>query len=147
MNMNVLTWFALICYGLAFLGVLILAAAYLVRSEFMPYHSVAVARPWQDVDPAMQILLMALIRVVGATNFALGVSGILMLYLLFSQQWGFPQLLAFQLFCLIAVVPPLAVTLYVRKKTKAPTPVLSVCSIGLLTLAGFAFAVLSGQYL
>lgn len=143
--MNSLTWLALVCYVLAFLGVLIFAAAYLIRSEFMPYHSSATARSWGDVDPAMQLLLLALIKVIGAPSLALGFAGLFLLYLLFAQSWSLEYLVAFQLFCLIAIAPPVVVGLYVRQKTKAPTPILSGSIVVLLTLAGFVFALVSGQ--
>lgn len=144
--MEFFTSLALICYGLAFSGVLTFAIAYLVRSEFMPYHSLATARAWQDIDPAMQLLLLALMRVIGATSLGLGVSGLLQLYLLFTRDWTLGHLIAFQAFCLIAITPSVAIGLYMRHKTKAPTPIFSGIFIVLLTLTGFVLAWMSGRF-
>jgi hypothetical protein len=35
---------------------------YLLRSSFMPYHSEAISLKWDEVEPATQILLLALMR-------------------------------------------------------------------------------------
>ena len=144
--MDMFAWFSLISYGLAFLIVVTFAIAYLSRSEFMPYHSVAIARPWSEVDSRMQLLLLALIKVVGSASVALALGGFFQLYLLFSRNWGLLHLIIFQLFCLIAVAPPVVIAIYVRHKTRASTPILSGCSVVFLTLSGFTFAVLSGRY-
>jgi hypothetical protein len=43
----------------------IIGLVYLFRSQFMPCHAIAVGKTWTEIDPAFQILLLALIRVVG----------------------------------------------------------------------------------
>src|SRR5512134_1863567 len=61
------------CY---LLGTLILTAfgiVYLVRPEFMPYHSVAVGMPWAAMTPPFQVLILALMRAVGAACLALAI--------------------------------------------------------------------------
>ncbi|MCC7634884.1 hypothetical protein [Stenotrophomonas rhizophila] len=141
--MTALAWLALACYALAFAVVAVFGAAYLRRSDFMPYHRVAVGRDWEGIDPPVQLLLMALIRVTGAAWLALAGAGVLLLYLLFSSSLQFPHLLAFQAFCLAAMVPPVAVAWHVRKRTGAPTPVVAGAVVVALGLAGFAFAVVS----
>ena len=35
---------------------------YLIKGSFMPYHSEAVSQKWEAVDPAFQILILALMR-------------------------------------------------------------------------------------
>jgi hypothetical protein len=144
--MNMFAWLALISYALAFLIVVAFSTAYLKRSDFMPYHGIAIDRRWSEVEPRMQVLLLALIKVAGSAWLALALAGIFLLCLLFSRNGELTQLIVFQLFCLIAVTPPVAVAAYVRKKTNAPTPVRSGSLVVLLTLFGFTFAVLSGRY-
>lgn len=144
--MNVLSWLALLSYLACFVFVLIFAVAYLTRTEFMPYHRIAVERPWNSIDARMQVLLLALIRVAGAAWMALVLAALLLLYPLFSSHGELWQLVMFQLFCFMTVTPPLLVALYVRRKTAAPTPI----RIGVLTLAlcmaGFILAIASGRY-
>ena len=107
--MDLSAWLAFGCYLLAFFIVCLFAAAYLKRSDFMPYHGQAVDRPWAQIDPRMQVLLMALIRVVGAAWIALAGAGVMLAWLIFfGGHFALPQLLAFQLFCLVATLPPAA---------------------------------------
>ncbi|NBA97172.1 hypothetical protein [Pseudomonas sp. R5(2019)] len=144
--MEIFSWLALASYTLAFMLVVGFSIAYLKRSDFMPYHSVAVARPWREVEPRMRVLLLALIKLAGWAWLAIALAGFLLLYLLSSRNGVLAQLIVFQVFCLIAVTPPTAVALYVRLKTEAPTPVAIGVSGVVLTLLGFTFALLSGHY-
>lgn len=145
--MNLFSWLALVSYSLAFLIVLAFSFAYLRRSDFMPYHGIAMGRRWSEVEPRTQLLLLALIKVTGAAWLALALAGFFLLYCLFSGDGRFVQLIVFQLFCLIALSPAVAVATYVRKKTNAPTPVRSSVLLVILSLLGFTFAVLSGRYI
>ena len=71
------------CYLLGFLFLITLALIYLFRSEFMPYHAVAVGQSWDDVDPAFQILILALMKVAGGGWFATAVATIILLFIPF----------------------------------------------------------------
>lgn len=144
--MDIFTWLALGSYGLAFLITAAFACAYLARSTFMPYHEVAAGRAWTEVDPGMQLLLLALIKVVGAASLALAVGGYFQLYMLFSGQWTYLLLIGFQIYCLITIAPPVMIATVVRRKTTARPPIFSGCVALILTLAGFTFALLSGRY-
>jgi len=70
---------------------------YLLRPEFMPYHSVAVGMPWPEVPPNFQILITALMRAVGGAMLALALASFLILLVPFRQGarwalWGMPIL-------------------------------------------------------
>lgn len=144
--MDMYYWLALISYALAFIILLVFSVVYLKRSDFLPYHGIAIARPWNKVDSRMQLLIMALIKVTGWAWLAVAFAGFVLLYLLFSRAAGFALLIIFQVFCLIAVTPPVAIAIYVHKKTDAPTPFRSGALVVFLTLSGFTFALLSGRY-
>jgi hypothetical protein len=144
--MNIYYWLSFISYFLAFLIILAFSVIYLRRSDFLPYHSIAIARTWDKVDSRMQLLIMALIKVAGGAWLALAIAGFMLLYLLFTRDAEFAQLIMFQVFCLFAVTPPIAVAAFVRKKTGAPTPIFSGFLLVLLTLLGFTLATLSGHY-
>jgi len=66
-----------VLYGLISLLGFIFAYIYLFRSEFMPYHAIAVGKDWADVAPEFQVLILALMRVSGGGW--LGVAGLLFL--------------------------------------------------------------------
>ncbi len=144
LHMDLFTWLAFGCYLSAFFIVSLFAAAYLKRSDFMPYHAQAVGLSWAEIEPRMQVLLMALIRVVGAGWIALAGAGVMLAWLIFfGGHFALPQLLAFQLFCLVATAPPVLVASGVRRRTGARTPVSTGAAVVLLSLLGLALAVLS----
>lgn len=144
--MDLFVWLAFAAYVLAFFIVLLFAAAYLKRSDFMPYHQQAVGVDWATIDVRMQVLLMALIRVVGAGWIALAGAGVMLSWLIFfGGHLALPQLLAFQLFCLVATLPPVWVAAGVRRRTGARTPVSAGATVVVLCIVGFLFALLSLQ--
>lgn len=144
--MDMYYWLALVSYALAFMIIVAFSVVYLKRSDFLPYHGIAIARPWDEVDSRMQLLIMALIKVAGWAWLAVAFAGFVLLYLLFSRNAEFSLLIIFQVFCLIAVTPPIAVAIHIHKKTDAPTPIRSGTLVVFLTLLGFTFALLSDHY-
>jgi len=73
------------CYALGSLIVTTFGIVYLVRPEFMPYHSVAVGMPWASVAPSFQVLILALMRAVGAACLALAILQWTLLLIPFRQ--------------------------------------------------------------
>ena len=53
------------CHALALLLLAVFSLIYLFRSEFMPYHAAAVEQVWREIDPAFQVLILALMRAAG----------------------------------------------------------------------------------
>jgi hypothetical protein len=143
--MNIYHWLALFSYALAFFITMVFSLVYLRRSDFLPYHGVAVARTWDMVDSRMQLLIMALIKVIGWGWLAVAIAGFMLLYPLLWRNADLPQLIMFQVFCLVAVTPPVAIAIYVHRITDAPTPIKTGLLVVLLTLSGFTFALLSGH--
>jgi len=78
------------CYALGTLIVTAFGIVYLVRPEFMPYHSVAVGLPWAAVDPSVQVLILALMRAVGSACLALAILDWTLLLIPFRQgaRWA-----------------------------------------------------------
>jgi hypothetical protein len=142
--MDMYYWLALVSYALAFMIIVAFSVVYLKRSDFLPYHGVAIARSWDMVDSRMQLLIMALIKVAGWAWLAVACAGFMLLYLLFSRSTAIALLVI--VFCLIAVTPPIVVAIHVHRKTDAPTPIRSGALAMCLTLSGFTFALLSGHY-
>jgi hypothetical protein len=73
------------CYALGSLIVTAFGIVYLVRPEFMPYHSVAVGMPWVAVAPSFQVLILALMRAVGGACLALAILQWMLLLIPFRQ--------------------------------------------------------------
>ena len=85
-RMKVAFW----CYALGTLIVTGFGIVYLVRPEFMPYHSVAVGLRWAAVDPSFQMLILALMRAVGSACLALAILDWTLLLIPFRQgaRWA-----------------------------------------------------------
>ena len=73
------------CYLFGTLIVTAFGIVYLVSPDFMPYHSVAVGMPWAAVAPSFQVLILALMRAVGAACLALAILQWTLLLIPFTQ--------------------------------------------------------------
>ena len=104
LHMDLFAWLAFGCYLLAFVIVALFAAAYLRRSDFMPYHGQAVGLPGLRLNPHAGAGDGPHPRG-GAGWIALAGAGVMLAWLIFfGGHFALPQLLAFQLFCLVATV-------------------------------------------
>ncbi len=124
------------CHLLAMLLIGIIGLIYLFRSQFMPYHAIAVGKTWAEVDPAFQILLLALIRAVGGAWIATALAMSILLFIPFRQgirwaRWAVPAI------GLVAELPALYVTISVTLNTPATPPWKGVVLIMVLLVAGF----------
>jgi len=130
--MKTLRTISLICYALIGLLGFVFASMYLFRHEFMPYHAVAVGKSWDQVDPAMRVLILALMRVSGGGWLATSVSITLMLIgrLRFKKiYFGFTLVMT----GLAALIPTLIATLYVRFNSPADPPTIAAI-LGIIVL-------------
>ena len=108
---------------------------YLFRLQFMPYHAIAVGKTWAEVDPAYQILLLALIRALGGAWIATALAMGILLFIPFRQgmwwaRWAVPAI------GLVAELPSLYATLSVTLNTPATPPWKGVVLIIVLLVAG-----------
>lgn len=143
---DLLSRLSIASYLLAFAIVTVFALAYLSRSEFMPYHRIATGRSWAQIEPGVQLLILALIRVVGAAWLAAALAGFLLTYQLLYRPGTLLGLVCFQIFCLLATVPPVVIAAHVRRRTGAPTPIRSGLGVIGLSVLGFVLALASGRY-
>jgi hypothetical protein len=131
---------AAVCYALLALLCLAFGLLYLLRPKFMPYHAQALKREWQDLDGALQTLLIALMRTAGGGLLATGLAvGFLLPALLQGETWVRYVL---PLVGLTAVLPSLYATLLVRQRTGAKTPVAAGAAGAVLTVLGLVLSVL-----
>lgn len=131
------------CHLIASFFLITFGLIYLFRSEFMPYHAVAVGKSWTEVDPAFQILFLALMKVTGGGFLASATAIIIMLFKAFrkGKRWSF---WAIPVTGLIVSLSSLYVTLYVALNTPASPPWIAA-AIGLVSFtAGLAFSLLPG---
>ncbi|QWP77097.1 hypothetical protein J5226_01435 [Lysobacter sp. K5869] len=141
--MSAWAWMGATCYVAAFAIVLAFALAYLTRRTFMPYHRAAADQSWDSVPPRMRLLLLALMRAVGAAWLACVAAGALLLNEFVLSRPGMASLTLFQAYCLLALAPPVAIAAGLRRATGARTPVGSVASALGLSLLGFVLCAVS----
>lgn len=73
------------CYFTAIFAQASAGAVYLFRSEFMPYHAVAVGMPWFDVPAPFKVLILALIRIWGGASLTIALALFILLFIPFRQ--------------------------------------------------------------
>ena len=127
---------ATLCYALAVLVAMAFGVVYLTRSRFMPYHGDALQRSWDELDPQLQVLLLALMRAVGGGWLAvsLGVAFLLVFPFRAGETWA---RYAIPVVGLAAALPTLYSALYVKSRTPASPPVNLVVGAILLLIVGF----------
>ena len=140
--MKTLKTIAIAMYALVGLLGFVFAYIYLFRSEFMPYHAIAVGSSWADVDAGMKVLIIALMRVSGGGWLATSLSITLLLIarIKFQKVWLGAALVVVGLGCLI---PTLYATLYVRGNSPADPPWMAAVGGMLLLIIALVFDLIS----
>jgi len=124
------------CHSLALLMTAASGVIYLFRTELMPYHAVALGKSWADIDQALQVLLLALMKGVGGGFLATAVAVGILLVIPFRQgifwaRWAIPVI------GLVAALPTLYAAASVALNTPATPPLMRVLLIMALLIAGF----------
>jgi len=131
---------ALGCYAAAYLLFAAFAVIYLLRPQFMPYHSVAVGMGWEQVAQPFQVLILGLMRVVGGGLLAGAFIGAVLLLWPFRQGASWARW-AISAHGLIVAFSSLWGTLYVQLKTPARSPWLAAAVAVLLLVAGAVLSI------
>jgi hypothetical protein len=112
---------------------------YLFRSQFMPHHAIALGKTWTEIDPAFQILLLALIRIVGGAWIATALAIGIVLFIPFRQgmrwaRWAVPAI------GLVTLLPAFYAMLSVTLNTPATAPWKSALLTIVMLVAGFVLS-------
>jgi hypothetical protein len=112
-----------------------LGIKFLTSKSFFPYHSQAVKKEWSEIDPPLQILILALMRMIGLGTTSLSL--LLVLFTLFgitnhplAQSLFIPGIVFFYW---VGVV---IVTRWVHRSSGATTPWRESISIACLCALG-----------
>ncbi|MEJ2041328.1 MAG: hypothetical protein P8X55_20720 [Desulfosarcinaceae bacterium] len=86
---------AFACYLVAIIIIAAFGVIYLFRSEFMPYHASAVGKPWAEVSPSFQVLILAMMKAIGGTCLTVVMLELILLLIPFRQgfawaRWAIP---------------------------------------------------------
>ena len=125
-----------ICYGLDAAIAVIFGVIYLTRSQFMPYHSLALGKPWSEVEPNTQTLILALMRVAGGSFVATGIAIIVLLCIPFQarEKWAIYSVF---FICFCSSFGSAYATYSVQKNTPGNPPFKLSLGAILLSLLGF----------
>lgn len=126
---------ALVLMVIAAVGAIGTGIRYALAPEFMPYHAVLAGKPWGQLDPGVQAIVLGMMKIMGAGFAAFGVA-------LLAFAWGgvhgerWPALAA-AVSTLVIGAPTLYVTLFLRTvNPRAETPVLLTIVLVALALLG-----------
>jgi hypothetical protein len=119
----------------------IFAFMYLFRQEFMPYHAIAVNESWAQVDPKMQVLILALMRVSGGGWLCVSIAMTILLFKYYKteQLW---LMTALFFIGLAIVIPTLLATLIVKNNSGANPPWIAAAAAILVLLVGWILALI-----
>ena len=111
---------------------------YLFRNSFMPYHSEAISKEWNQVDHASQYLILALMKATSGGFISLAFAMIFLQYKYsrYSIAW-IPALIL--IIGTIAMICISYATLIISLETPGRPPVAEVCIGEVLLVAGFIF--------
>lgn len=131
---------SLIAFGLAALLALAFGLRYVLTREFMPYHATVLGKPWSQLEPRLQSIILGMLKVAGGGLLGYGVALLcLLLPLQRGDAWAPWAALAVSL---AVVAPTLYVVLWLRRiEPSAKTPVLPVLAVLVLVAVGTAAGV------
>ncbi len=125
-----------LCYSITAIVSILFGVIYLTRSQFMPYHAIALGKEWTELDAKIQTLILALMRVTGGGFLATGMVVILLIFLYVKTQEEL-ILIIIPTIGFVTTLASLYATLLVKTRTPGLPPVnLTIISIGLM-LTGF----------
>lgn len=107
----------------------------LTSQEFMPYHAVVAGKPWAQLEPGVQIIILGMLTIIGGGFISYG-CGVLWLFLPLNRgeawaRWAILTLTA------ASIVPTLYVTVMLRRfAPQAETPVGPAALVLALILIG-----------
>ena len=110
-------------------------SVYSLINEFMPYHADAVGMPWQQLNPGIQLLLLACINGAGGLMVIIGVLLLLILRYSFAkgELWSF---IAIPVTGFTTMAHGLAAALPIDQQTPAEPPLIIFVIVASLFIMG-----------
>ncbi len=135
------TLISLISYSCVALVLIIFGLIYLIKNQFMPYHSRAIGLSWSDLEENMQVLIIALMRAAGGGFLATGLAMLILLIIPWraGDTWSMYAIPAISLCISLGT---LYATLLVKTRTPGTPPVILSFIALVLTIIGFIFSII-----
>ena len=82
---------ALLCYGFNALGLVMFGLIYTFSPEFLPFHSDAISKSWDELTTSSQILYLGMMRTEGAGFMSSGLAIAILLAIPFKKRevWSY----------------------------------------------------------
>jgi hypothetical protein len=132
---------AFACYGVVAVASMVVGAVYLFRPTFMPHHQDAAGKPWEELEPRLQVLILGLMRAAGGGFLGAGIAAAFLLAIPFRDGDAWSHF-AIPGIGLATALPMLYATVLIRSRTGARTPVLPGAICVVLILAGVALSMI-----
>jgi hypothetical protein len=113
---------ALVLLALSGIGCVVVGARYALATEFMPYHAVLAGKPWAELEPGVQAIVLGMMKIMGS---AIAACGLALLAFAWAGNAGarWPAVAAAVVGSVVGA-PTLYVTLFLRTvNPRAETPV------------------------
>jgi hypothetical protein len=121
---------------------LVIGARYLFAAQFMPYQAAVLGKSWVELEPRLQAVILAMLRVVGGGFIGLALTIAWLCYALHQGARWAPW--AILTVAAIMLAPALYSTLALRRvEPKAKTPLVPTALAIALIVAGAVVALLS----
>lgn len=135
---------AFICHFLTVIVLFIFGLIYLFQARFMPYHAEAVGKQWPELAPGLQVLILALMKVVAGAWLAGASAMTLLLFFPFrkGERWSYYSI---PLIGFLVSGSSLYATLYVSGNTPANPPWIAAAVSMVLLFVGFLLSLGSHQ--
>ena len=132
---------SLVCYGVVAFISLVFGVIYLTRTQFMPYHSLALGKQWSEVESNTQTLILALMKVAGSGFVVTGITILVLLCILFRAREPWAIYSIFAIAGCTSCSSGYATFLVDRRTPGNPPLKLSYLTV-VLTLTGFVCSIL-----
>ena len=133
---------ALAAVLLVALGGILFGVRYMRREAYLPYHAAVAGKSWNELDPGVQVIILGMLKIVGAGFATLGVT---LLWLCFALHEG-ARWAPWAILTISAVElgPMLYVAMRLRAfRPDAQTPVRPTLAMMVLIVAGVGLALLA----
>jgi hypothetical protein len=126
---------ALIAFAVAALLALMFGARYVLTREFMPYHATVLGRPWSELEPRLQVIILGMLKVTGGGLLGYGFA-LLWLLLPLHRGEGWAAWAALTMSA-AALAPILYTVVWLRRiEPSAKTPVIPALLVLVLVAVG-----------
>jgi hypothetical protein len=128
------------CYMAAIAGLGAWGFVFLLRTEFMPYHVVAVGMPWSEVPHPFQVLVLTLYKLAGGAWVVIALSLLVLLLGPFRQGAVWAQR-AIPALILIQGAGVMNAMAYITLNSPATPPWTFTIAVIVITVVGFFLSV------